>query len=97
MQPTDTVFIVARAAEGPRMPLAVLRRQARDLPFDYRLDDSLAMSPEFRLSGQTRVVVVARISRSGNALPQPGDLSGQSTPVAPGASGVAVEIGSVVE
>lgn len=71
--PTDTVFITARAATGPRMPLAVLRRTAGELPFDFKLDDSMAMSPEFTLSKYPNVVVTARVSRSGNAMPATGD------------------------
>lgn len=94
--PTDTVFVFARAAQGPRMPLAVLRAQVKDLPLHYKLDDSMAMAPSARISGAAQVIVGARISKSGNAIPQPGDLSGESTPVAPGASGVAITIAGAV-
>jgi cytochrome c-type biogenesis protein CcmH len=94
--PTDTVFVFARAAQGPRMPLAVLRAQVKDLPLKYKLDDSMAMAPSARISGAAQVIVGARISKSGNAIPQPGDLSGESAPVAPGASGIAITIGSAV-
>ena len=94
--PTDTVFIFARAAQGPRMPLAVLRAQVKDLPLKYSLDDGMAMAPTARISGAAQVIVGARISKSDNAIPQPGDLSGESAPVAPGASGVAITIGSAV-
>lgn len=94
--PTDTVFIFARAAQGPRMPLAVFRAQVKDLPINYKLDDSMAMAPNARISGAAQVIVGARISKSGNAIPQPGDLAGESAPVAPGASGVAITIGSAV-
>jgi cytochrome c-type biogenesis protein CcmH len=94
--PTDTVFIYARPAEGPRMPLAILRKQVKDLPFDFTLDDSLSMSPAARLSGATKVVVSARISKTGEAMPQPGDLTGQTAPVAVGSTGLKVEISEVV-
>lgn len=80
VRPGDTVFVFARAVQGPRMPLAILRRTVADLPFDFRLDDSMAMSPQMKLSAFDRVVVGARISRSGNAMPQPGDLRGESPP-----------------
>ena len=90
--PEDTVFIFARPAEGARMPLAIVRKQVKDLPFDFKLDDSQAMSPAAKLSGAKRVIVGARISKSGDALPQPGDLEGLSAPVDVGAAGVVVEI-----
>ena len=90
--PEDTVFIFARPAEGARMPLAIVRTQVKNLPFDFKLDDSQAMSPAARLSGAKRVIVGARISKSGEAMPQPGDLEGLSAPVDVGAAGVVVEI-----
>lgn len=76
VRPDDTVFILARPAGGSRMPLAVLRLRAADLPRDFVLDDSLAMSPQARLSGAQRVDLEIRVSRSGNAMAQPGDLAG---------------------
>ncbi len=95
--PTDTVFIFARAAEGPRMPLAILRHQVKDLPLNFKLDDSTAMSPATRLSLHPRVVVSARISKSGQAAPSAGDLMGQSAAVANTAQGLAIEINEVVK
>lgn len=92
-RPDDTVFIYARAAEGGmRMPLAIQRRQVKDLPITFTLDDSSAMSPATRISGVSSVVVSARVSRSGQATPQPGDVAGQSGTVAVGASGIQVEL-----
>ena len=92
----DTVFIFARAAEGPRMPLAVLRIPAKELPRDFSLDDSMSMAPGVKLSAAPRVIVEARISKSGNALPQSGDLFGRSAPLKPGATGVRITIDQVV-
>jgi cytochrome c-type biogenesis protein CcmH len=94
--PTDTVFIFARAVGGPPAPLAVLRRQVKDLPVKITLDDSMAMAPNLKLSGFAEVVVSARVSRSGNATPQSGDLQGLSKPVKVGATGVAVVIDTAV-
>ena len=94
--PTDTVFVFARAAGGPGAPLAVMRRQVKDLPLEFALDDSMAMAPDRKLSGAQEVVVGARISRSGNPMPQSGDLQGLSRPVKVGAAGVAVVIDTAV-
>jgi len=94
--PDDTVFIFARPAEGPRMPLAVMRKRVRDLPTAFTLDDSMAMTPTAKLSNHAQVVVGARVSRSGNPAVQPGDFEGLSTQVRPGATGIAVVISSEV-
>lgn len=94
--PEDTVFIFARAADGPQLPLAVKRLKARELPAAFALDDSMAMAPGMTLSAHPRVVVTARISKSGSAAPQPGDLQGVSAPVANDAGAVAVVIDTVV-
>jgi cytochrome c-type biogenesis protein CcmH len=95
-QPDDTLFVFARAAEGPRMPLAILRKQVKDLPLTFTLDDSMAMTPTANLSSAPRVIVGARISARGQATPQPGDLQGFSAPVAPGAAGLNIQIVDVV-
>ena len=83
--PDDTVFIFARAATGPRMPLAIRRHRAAELPLEFTLDDSLAMSPELKLSNFAEVVVGARVSKSGDAMPRPGDLLAAPVPAAGGA------------
>lgn len=90
--PNDTLFVLARAAQGPKMPLAILRKQVKDLPLSFSLDDSMAMSPEMKMSNFDQVVVVARVSKSGNAMPQPGDLQGMSRPLGLGSSGIKVYI-----
>jgi cytochrome c-type biogenesis protein CcmH len=93
VKPDDTVFIFARLP-GERMPLAMLRRKAAELPLAFRLDDNAAMSPAARFSDAKEVVIVARVSRSGQAQPQAGDLEGSSARTRPGASGVVVKIKS---
>ena len=95
VSPDDTVFIFARAAQGPRMPLAILKRKASELPITFTLDDSTAMADELKLSKFELVVVGARVSRSGNALPQSGDLVGQSAPVKAGGGKLTLVIDSV--
>ena len=93
----DTLFITARAVEGSRMPLAVVRKQVKDLPLAFNLDDSLAMSPAGRISAAGKVIVTARVSKSGNAVTQPGDLVGQTGPVSVGTTALVVEIRDVVK
>lgn len=86
--PGDTVFVVARAANGSGPPLAVLQKRVAELPFDFVLDDSLAMAPGHNLSGAKQVQLSARISRSGEATPRTGDLSSKASAQAVGAAGV---------
>ena len=84
VSPQDTVFIYANAADGPRMPLAIVRTTVDKLPYDFVLDDSMAMNPQMKLSHISAVMVRARISRSGNAMAQPGDLGVSAGPIKPG-------------
>ena len=92
VKPDDTVFVFARAVDGPRMPLAALRARVADLPLTFTLDDTLALNPQMKISAAAQVKVEARIAKSGNATPQPGDFSGESGAVAPGAKDVRIVI-----
>ena len=96
VKPDDLVFVFARAAEGPPMPLAVMRARAGDLPLTFALNDSMAMAQGLSVSSFPRIVVTARVAKSGSAQPSPGDLQGASTPVKNDASGVTVVIDQVV-
>jgi cytochrome c-type biogenesis protein CcmH len=95
--PADVVFIYAHAEQGSPMPLAIMRTTVQALPLDFNLDDSMAMRPEAKLSGQSHVTVKARISKSGQAMPQPGDLIGTLPRVAVGAKQVQLTISEVVK
>lgn len=95
--PGDTVFVFARALNGPRAPLAVRRFRADQLPVEFVLDQSAAMSPELTLAQFKEVVVGARISKSGNAIPQRGDLEGVRQPVQVGATRIDLVIDTVVQ
>ncbi|MDO8346406.1 MAG: c-type cytochrome biogenesis protein CcmI [Rugosibacter sp.] len=90
--PEATVFIFARAVNGPRMPLAVKRVTVADLPLDFSLDDSMAMQPGHGISSAAELRIEVRVSKSGQAMPGAGDLTGASAPVKPGAKGVRVVI-----
>lgn len=94
--PDDLVFIYAKAVSGPPMPLAAARKRVSDLPLTIRLDDSMAMMPQMKISGFQQVAVGARVSLSGSPTAQSGDLEGEVRPVVPGQSEpVDVVIGSV--
>jgi cytochrome c-type biogenesis protein CcmH len=96
VSPGDTLFIFARPAQGPKMPIAIARLDAGTLPASFTLDDSSAMSPSMKLSGFQEVVVGARVSKSGNATPQSGDLEGFSPPVRVGSGNIQIVIDKVV-
>lgn len=93
----DTLFVFARAVNGPKMPLAVLRIPVpSQWPYAFELTDAMAMAPGMNLSSFPQVTIDARISKAGNAMPQSGDLAGQSALIAPGARAVAVTISRVL-
>jgi cytochrome c-type biogenesis protein CcmH len=89
---TDTLFVFAREVSGPPMPVAIVRATRKDLPFTFRLDDSTSMMPSRKLSDVETVVIVARLSKSGKAMPESGDLEGISQPVKPGMDGITIVI-----
>ena len=78
----DTVFIFARAASGPPMPLAIVKKKVKDLPVEVTLDDSMGMVQGKNLSAFDKLIIGARVTKSGQAMPQPGDLQGLSKPTA---------------
>ena len=81
LNPDYTLFVYARAAKGPRMPLAIVSHKAGELPLETQLDASMAMMPQMSLSKFQQVIFMARISASGNAMTQPGDLMGETMPL----------------
>lgn len=91
-EPGDTLFIYARAANGPPMPLAAVRQAARDFPVQVVLDDSKAMLPDLKLSSFDEVVVGARISKAGDVQAKTGDLQTLSEPLALGTTPLAVKL-----
>jgi cytochrome c-type biogenesis protein CcmH len=74
--PNDTVFIYAQALSGPKMPLAIVKKQVSELPLTVSLTDAMAMMPNMKLSNFEQVKLLARISKSGDAMQQSGDLIG---------------------
>lgn len=92
--PTDTLFVFAREMNGPPMPVSIVRATKNSLPYTFRLDDSTSPMPSRKLSDAGAVVIVARLSKSGHAMPQSGDLEGMSQPVKSGVGGITVVIDS---
>ena len=91
----DTVFVYATAVSGSRMPVAIVRTSAATFPFDFVLDDSTAMNPSAKLSSMGEVTVRVRVSKSGQAVPQPGDLTGSLSPVKLGSSNLSLIVKDV--
>ncbi len=79
--PNDMVFIYAKASSGPPMPLAALKKKVSDLPITVKLDDSMAMTPQMKISSFSKIKVGARVSKSGQPIKQPGDLMSQEVSV----------------
>ncbi len=89
---TDTVFVFVREAQGSRMPIVALRKQVRDLPISFSFDDAASLSPDRKLSSEKDVVVGARISKTGDAMPQADDVQALSTTLSPNAKGVKLRL-----
>ena len=96
VSPGDVVFVYATPTNGERMPLAVFKSTVAQLPLSFTLDDSTAMTPERKLSAAGEVLVKVRVSKSGNAIPQSGDLVGSMGPVKVGVQGLKLEIKDLV-
>lgn len=96
VSPSDTLFVFARAKSGPKMPLAILRLTAKDLPATFSLDDDMAMTPTMKMSSFPEVVIGGRITKSGQAVPASGDLEGFSQPVKLGDRNVTVVIDQII-
>ena len=94
--PNDTLFIYARAKTGPRMPLAILQLTVSDLPATFTLTDEMAMTPTMKLSSFPEVIIEARVTKSGQAVPASGDLQGFSEPVKIGANNISIVIDSQI-
>ena len=98
VSPDEIVFVYAQASKGPKMPLAIVRKKVKDLPLTVTLDKSMSMAPRFNLGSFPNVVVFARISKSGQAMPTAGDLEGHSQVIkVSGAKPVSVHIDSVIK
>ncbi len=97
VQPSDALFIFARAENGPPMPLAIYRGNARELPLTVTLSDANAMMPQMKISMFPSVIVGARISKTGDAIASSGDLQGLSQPLDPKSNpNIDIEIADLV-
>ncbi len=95
-RPGDTLFVIARQAGGPPIPVAVVRNPGATLPARFTIGDANAMDPTRPLSSAGTLILEARLSRSGEAMRQPGDLYGQRAEVRPGQRDVTIVIDRVV-
>jgi len=98
VNPQDHLFVFAKAAQGPPMPLAVSKHTVAQLPLEIALNDSMAMMPDLKLSGFDQIIISARISKSGEPIAQAGDLQGESDVINPSATkSVTITIDQIVE
>lgn len=97
LSPNATLFVYARAAQGSPMPIAIVRTTAKALPFAFTLDDTTAPMPNHTLSQTEAVVLVARVSKTGDAKAQAGDLQGVTSAFKPSSTPVDIEINALVK
>lgn len=94
----DIVFIFAKAVNGPPMPLAVARKQVKDLPLQITLDDTMAMIPSMKLSSFNKVKITARVSKTGKPLLQKGDVYSQEKQITlPNSGLINININTIAE
>ncbi len=96
VSPMDTVFIFAKAASGPPMPVAIIRTTVAQLPMEFTLSDAQSVMPARKISQLSQVIVGARISKTGNAMPQSGDIQSQRVTVNTGETGIRLTIDQVI-
>ena len=96
VSPEDKLYIYARAKSGPRMPLAIVILQAKDLPAKFTLKDGMGMNPNMKLTSFPEVIISARVTKSGKAVPVSGDLQGFSEVVRIGDQSVKILINKQV-
>ena len=94
-QPDDLLFVFARAGEGSRMPLAVVRAKVADLPLSFAFDDTMALPGGQKISDLPAITIEARVAKSGQAQSVSGDLYGSVSGVKPGTRGIKVVIDQV--
>lgn len=94
-RPDDVLFVFARAGEGSRMPLAVVRAKVSDLPLQFSFNDAMALPGGQKLSQLPAITIEARIAKSGQAQTASGDLFGSVGGVTPGSGGIKVVIDQV--
>ena len=96
-QANQTLFVYAQAVTGPKMPLAIVRKQVGDLPLTINLNDSMAMQPNLHLADFKQLKIIARISKTGDASTQKGDLIGSTEISLPISQPVSILINQAVD
>jgi cytochrome c-type biogenesis protein CcmH len=92
VEKTDSVFVYATDPQGSRMPIAIMKTKASSFPMSFELSDDLAMSPDRKLSQFSEVLIHVRISKSGQAMPEPNDLGLTTGPILLGAKNLQLRV-----